>query len=163
MPLAVSIRIDIVDAKGKSSFTKVRIPNGFTLAGYSEFAVGIAQLMANISTGRITNVSYCVSLDLSGAVIKSAASGLSDIAQKMLWGFSTAVAGFRTKMKIPAISELKVISGSDAINLADPDVGAFLSAMEIGILVTGGTVQPTDMRQNDITTTDYAREIFRGT
>lgn len=161
MALAVSVRIDIVDAKGKSSFTKIRVPTGFSITDYGDFALGMAQLIADISTGRITNVSFCISLDLAGAVLKSVASGLSDIAQKALFGFSTAATGFRTKMKVPAISELKVVAGSDNLDLVDADVSAFVSAMEIGIATSEGTVQPTDMRQYDITTLDYAREFFR--
>lgn len=161
MVLAVTIRFDIQDQKGKKSFTKVRVPTGYELSHYGEFALGMAQLIANMSTGQITRVSFCVGLDLSGATIKAVASGLSDIAQKILIGFSTAVSGFRTKLKLPAISEVKIVAGSDSWNLADPDVAAFITAMENGIVVTGGTVQPTDMRQNDIVSTDYARELFR--
>jgi len=161
MVLAVSLRLDFIDNKGKTSFTKVKVPNGFSISDYGEFGVAMGQLLANISTGRISNVSFSVGIDLSGATIKAVASGLSDIAQKAFFGFSTAVAGFRTKMKIPALSEVKVVVGSDTLDQADADVAAFISAMEVGIVVTGGTIQPTDIRENDVISTDYAREIFR--
>lgn len=161
MVLAVSMRFDVIDAKGKPSFTKIRIPTGFSVSDYIEFGQGLGQLIANITTIKITRASFCVGVDLSGATIKGVASGLSDIAQKALIGFSTAVAGFRTKLKLPALSETKVVVGSDSIDQADADVAAFLSAMEVGIVVTGGTIQPTDTRGNDVTSTDYAREIFR--
>ena len=161
MGLAISVRFDFVDNKGKPSFTKVRVPLGFTISQYIEFGQGMAQLMANISTGQITRASFCAGLDLSGATIKGTPSGLSDIAQKGLFGFSTSVAGFRTKMKIPAISETKVVAGSDTIDQADVDVAAFITAMENGIVVTGGTISPTDQRENDIVSTDYSRELFR--
>ena len=104
MALAVSVRFDFQDAKGKKSFTKVRVPTGFASTNYAAFAAGMAQFMANISTGQITRVSFCVGIDLSGATIKAVPSGLSDIAQKVIVGFSTAVQGLRTKMKLPAIS-----------------------------------------------------------
>lgn len=161
MALAVSMRFDFIDAKGKTSFTKVRVPLGFVIADYVEFGQGMAQFLANISTGKITQTSFCVGMDLSGSTIKAVASGLSDIAQKALLGFSTIVAGFRTKLKLPAISEAKVVVGSDTLDLADPDVAAFVSAMEVGIVVTGGTIQPTDIRLNDVSVLDYAREFFR--
>lgn len=161
MVLAVSLRLDFIDGKGKTSFTKVRIPNGFSISDYGEFGVSMGQLIANLSNGRITNVSFSVGIDLSGATIKAVASGLSDIAQKAFYGFSTAVSGFRTKMKIPALSESKVIVGSDALDQSDADIAAFITAMEVGIVVTGGTIQPTDTRANDIVSTDYARETFR--
>jgi len=163
MVLAVSIRFDFVDNKAKTSFTKVRVPTGFEISHYSEFAVGLSQLFANISTGRITRVSFCVGLDLSGSIIKAIASGLSDVSQKALFGFSTVISGFRTKSKLPAISETKVIAGSDALDLGDADVAAFVSAMETGIVVTAGTVQPVDTRDNDVESLDFAHELFRKT
>lgn len=163
MGLAVSVRFDFIDDKGKRSFTKVRVPTGFTIPQYGEFVLGMAQLLADMSTGRITHASFCIGLDLTTATIKAVASGLSDIAQKGLFGFSTDVAGFRTKTKLPALSETSILSGTDKIDQADADVAAFISAMETGIVVTAGTVSPTDMRGNDIVTTDYARELFRKT
>jgi len=161
MALAVSLRFDFIDAKGKTSFTKVRVPTGFSISDYSTAALAIGQTIANISNCRITRASFCVGLDLSTSTIKAVASGLSDIAQKALLGFSTALAGFRTKLKLPAISEVKVVAGSDSLDQADVDVAAFISAMEIGLTTTEGVLQPTDMRQNDITSLDYARELFR--
>jgi hypothetical protein len=161
MALAVSVRFDFQDQKGKTSFTKVRVPNGFSIAQYTEFAQAMGQLFANLSSARVTGASFCVGLDLSGSTIKAVASGISDIAQKALIGFSTIVAGFRTKLKLPAFSETKVISGSDDIDQSDVDVAAFLTAMENGIVVTGGTVSPTDIRENDVVSTDYSREYFR--
>lgn len=161
MPLAVSLRFDFIDDKGKTSFTKVRVPNGFSISDYASCARGIAQTMANISTARISRVSFNVGVDLSSATIKATASGLSDIAQKALIGFSTVVSGFRTKIKLPGFSETKVLAGSDTVDQSDADVAALLSAFESGIAVTGGTVQPTDIRQNDVASTDYAREVFR--
>lgn len=163
MAVAVAFRFDFVDAKGKTSFTKINVPNGFSIAQYTEGVQAFAQLLANISTAQMTRASFVVSLDLSSATIKAVASGLSDIAQKALVGFSTVVARLRTKVKLPALSETKVNVGSDTLNQADPDVAAFLSAMENGIVVTGGTISPTDLRENDIATTDYARELFRKT
>lgn len=161
MALAVTIRIDVIDAKAKTSFTKVRVPLGFSLADYTQAAFGIAQSIANIIDTRITGISVCLGIDLSSATIKATPSVLSDIAQKAIVGFGTAVAGFRTKMKIPAIAESKIILGSDSVDQADAAWAAFLTVMEDGLVVTGGTVTPTDQRENDITATEYARELFR--
>jgi len=161
MALAVSFRFDFVDAKGKPSFTKVRVPTGFTISGYTDFGILMAQLLANLSTCRMTGASFCVGLDLSSSTIKAIPSGLSDIAQKALFGFSTVVSGLRTKMKLPAISESKMVLGSDVLDLSDVDVAGFISAMETGVVVTGGTIEPTDLRGNNISILDYARELFR--
>lgn len=161
MVLAVAVRFDLQDDKGKTSFTKIRVPNGFSISQFTEFVQGAAQLMANISTARITRAGFVVSLDLSGATIKGVASGLSDIAQKAMFGFSTVVGGFRTKLKLPCFSESKINAGTDTVDQSDADVAALITAMENGIAVTGGTVEPTDMRENDVNGTDYARELFR--
>lgn len=161
MAVAVSIRFDFLDAKGKTSFTKVRVPTGFTISQYIEAAQAIAQLIANISNCQMTRASFCVGLDLSGATIKLNPSGLSDVFQKAYFQFFALGNAFRTKLKLPAFSEVKVVAGSDAVDTADPDVAAFVSAMENGIVVTGGTISPSDSRVNDISTIDYAREIFR--
>jgi len=163
MVLAVSVRFDFVDGKGKTSFTKIRVPNGFSIAQYTEFAQGMGQLITDLTQSRITRAGFSVGLDLSSATIKAAPVVFADIAQKVMFGFSTVLAGFRTKMKLPALNESKVTAGSDAINQADPDVAAFVTAMENGVVVTLGTISPTDQRGNDVNNTDYAKELFRKT
>jgi len=161
MALAVSIRFDFVDDKGKASFTKVHVPNGFTIAQYVEFAQGFGQLLTNASSAVLTRASVVFSIDLSGATIKAAAAFAADVAQKAFFQFRTAVTGFLARMKIPTLNELKVNSGSDSINQADADVAAFITAMENGIIVTGATISPCDDRGNDIVDTTIAREVFR--
>lgn len=161
MPLAVSMRFDFTDAKGKTSFTKVKVPTGFTISGYLDFGTIMAGLIADLSNCRLTRASFCVGLDLSSSTIKAVAGGLSDIAQKALFGFSTVVSGLRTKLKMPSISETKMVLGSDVLDQSDADVASFISAMENGIVVTGGTIEPTDLRGNNVSTLNYARELFR--
>jgi len=161
MPLAVSVRFDFIDGEGETSFTKVHVPTGFTIAQYTEFAQSMGQLMANITDGAITGASFCVGIDLSGATIKALVTTGADIAQKALFGFGTALAGFRTKLKLPAFRTALITSGSDAVNQAHADIVAFDAAMENGIVVTGGTVSPCDLRGNDIDSLNYARELFR--
>lgn len=164
MALAVSIRYDFRDDKGKASFTKIRIPNGFALADYQQFAQAMGQLIADISNCVITRASICIGIDLSTAAIKAAATGLADVAQKAFFQFNTALAGFRNKFKLPTLDELKVNPNSDTINQADVDVAAFIAAMENGIAVPGpATISPSDQRENDITSISFAREHFRAT
>lgn len=163
MALAVSIRFDLVDAKNKASNTTIRVPNGFSIAQYIEFAQAMGQLISDLSQAQITRASFVVGLDLSSATIKASAGAFSDIAHKAYFGFQTAVAGFRSKMRLPTLDETKVNAASDTINQVDVDVAAYMTAMENGIIVTGGTISPSDARGNDIVSTDYAREVFRGT
>lgn len=163
MPLAVSCRFEFVDGKGKTSFTKVRVPNGFAIADYRTFAQSMGQFLANVSNAKLTRASICVGLDLSSATIKVAVSGFADIAQKAYFGFTSAVSGLFARLKIPAISETIVAPGSDQIDQSNPDVAAFITAYETGIVTTGGTIQPSDDRENDIVGVNFARELFRKT
>ena len=161
MALAVSVRLDFTDNKGKTSSTKLRIPTGFSIANYIAFVQQAAQVIANMTSGRITRAGFCVGLDLSGVLLKANPTSLSDIAQKGHFQFATDATGFRTRLKVPAINEALILAGSDAIDQADAGMALFIAAMEDGISVTGGTIEPCDSRDNDIVSTDFARELFR--
>jgi len=163
MALAVTVRFDLVDDKDKTSFTKIRVPVTFSLAQYAEFGTAAAQLIANISICKITGGSLTFAIDLSGLGLRTVASIASDIAEKAAFIFGTAVTGFAAKLRLPTFNENLVPPGSDAIDLVDADVAAFVAAMEDGIVVTGDTIQPTDDRVNDITGVTQAREVKRRT
>ena len=164
MALAVSIRYDFRDDKGKTSHTKIRVPNGFALSDYVQFAQSMGQLISDISAGVITRASICIGIDLSTSTLKAAATAFSDIAQKVFFQFNTALAGFRAKMKIPTLKETLVLPGTDAVDQANVDVAAYIAAMENGIAVSGlATISPSDGRENDIVSTAFVREVFRKT
>lgn len=161
MPIAISIRYEFVDEKGDTSFTKVRVPNGFAIANYQEFAVGMAQLIANVSNARITRAGITLGIDLSGLGLQAVAQVLGQVTHKATFSFNSAVAGLRKILRLPNVNESKVVAGSDALDLADADVVAFSNAMTSGLAVTGGTIQPTNDREDDLTALNYARETFR--
>jgi len=161
MALAVSIRFDFQDEKGKTSFTKVRIPTTFSIGTVTAFAVGLGQLISNISLCQITNISTTFALDLSGLSLKAAASAVADIAQKGYFAFRSAVTGFIKRLRIPTFDENNINAGSDTIDTLDTNVAAFVTAMESGIAVTGGTISPTTERMQDLTALDQAYEVFR--
>ena len=161
MALAVNIRFDFIDDKGKTSFTKVRVPTGYTIANYVEFAQGAAQVLADMSNAQITNVSLTFGLDLSGQGLRTVASTVSDIYQKIRFQWTTALAGFQAMFSVPATSESKIVTGSDAVDEVDVDVAAFITAVEDGIVVTGGTMNFVDSRGNDITALQFGREFHR--
>lgn len=163
MAFAVTARFDILDNKGKTSFTKVRIPTGLSISDMVEFAQSAAQLIADLSAGQVTSAGICVGLDLSSATIKPAIiSQAADTLKKGFFQFKAALdSRFKMRMKIPAFSETKIIAGSGEIDQTDAAVAAFITAMEDGIAVTSATIQPTTNRGNDIDSADFAREIFR--
>lgn len=161
MALAVSLRIDFVDDKGKTSSTKIRLPTTFSIAQYQEFGEAAAQLLLNASTGSITRASIVFNVSLAGLGLKTVASSVSKVARKLWLQFSTAVTGFLGKTIFPSLVESKVIAGSDDVDQTDTDVAALVSALEDGIVVTAGTMQFTNGRGHDLVTLTEAKEQFR--
>lgn len=161
MALAVSVRIDFVDNKGKSSFTKVRLPSGRTLVDYKDFAEQICQLFLNVSTGRITRSSICFGVDLSSASLNTTPSAVSSVKKKAAMRWITAETGFDAKFSVPAFSESKIVSGSDDVDTSDADVIAFVDQLEDNIAVTAGTMVFTNGRGHAVATLKTAKERFR--
>ena len=161
MPLAVTIVFGFEDNKGIPSSTKIRVPNGFAISDYLEFASAAGQLLANITQARVTRASVCFGIDLSGVTLKAAAASAADAARKAYFQFNTAVSGLRTRMFVPTVTETIIPVGSDAIDTTDPLVAPFVSIMTNGLIVTGGTISPTDDRENDIVSVTTAEEKFR--
>jgi hypothetical protein len=64
-------------------------------------------------------------------------------------------------VNVPGIAESNVLAGSDDLDIIDLTVAAFITAMETGIAVTGGTISPCDVNEDTIIDTVYAREQFR--
>lgn len=161
MAIAVSVRIDFVDNKGKTSFTKVRLPSGRTLVDYKEFAEAICQLFLNGSTGRITRSSVCFGVDLTSAGLNTTPSAVSSVKKKASMRWTTAATGFDAKFSVPAFSESKIVAGSDDIDTTDADVIAFVAQLESNIAVTGGTMIFTNGRGHAVSQLKTAKERFR--
>lgn len=161
MALAVTVNITILDAKGKSSTTRIRVPTGFVLPQYAEFGVAIGQLIANLSEGVITEISVSVPIDLSTATIRAAAMNIADVAKKALFMARSAVSGLFGKFFFPTYNEINTVSGSDDLDSADADVAALITLIESGVNVAGTFIQPIDLRGNDLVDVSEAREIFR--
>lgn len=158
---AVSVHFTILDAKGKSSRTTVHVPTGFSLSQYTQFGTAMAQLIANISEGQITEVSVSFPVDLSGAALRAAALVGADIFKKLFVQARSAVAGLLAKFNIPTYDESNTVSGSDALNEADPDALLLIALVETGANISGEIIQPVDLRGNDLEDVSIMREIFR--
>lgn len=161
MPLAVAITVTVTDAEGRSATTKVRVPTGYSLAQYTEFAQGLGNAIGATCSGQITHIGAAFGLDLTGLSLKVVAAIASDVYQKAQFIFNSAVNGFRKLFRLPALNESKVASASSSLNLADPDVAAVVSAFEDGVLTTEGTMPILDARGNDLTGLSKATEKFR--
>jgi len=161
MALAITANFTILDAKGKSSLTKIRFPTGFSLSQYLEAATALAQLAAKISNGVITEVSIGVPLSLSGATIRATALSIADVAEKALFIVRSSIAGLFARFSIPTYNEDNTVDGSDDVDQVDADIAAYISVVEDGVNVSGFTVFPQDLRGNNLDVVTEAREIFR--
>lgn len=161
MPIAIKVIYTARDDKGKTATTEVKVPTGFTIAQYLEFSKSMAQLIDAVIAGKVTSANFCLGVDLVGLGLKALPAAGADVEEKGFFQYSTA-GGFQTRLQLPAFDEAKIIAGSDAIDLLQVDVLAFDTAMLVGISVTGpATIQPSDEREDDIQSRDFAREHFR--
>lgn len=161
MAAAIQIVYTVTDDKNKSSTTAIKVPLGFSLANYIEFAQELAEMVDALTQGKISHVGIAITVDLSAISIKGAAVAGADVEEKASLQWST-VGGFNTSMMIPCINEAHVVDGSDAIDPAIPAWANFLTVMEDGILLPVGAVvvSPSDSREDDIVSLDFARKHF---
>lgn len=160
--LAVKLVFNWKDAKNKASKTILHIPTGFSIAQMIEAGQAAAQILANVSVCELTSVSASVGIDLSGATIRAVANSVADIGEKLLLLARSTVSGLKARFNIPTFDENFLVAGSDALDFADADVAALVSAIEDGLVVGGTPVLPRDKRGNDLVLVSQGREIFRG-
>jgi hypothetical protein len=158
---AVAIHFTIVDVKNKTSKTTVHVPTGFSIAQYAGFAQAMAQIIALISEGVITEVSVSLPINLSGATIRAAALVGADIFKKLFLQARSSVSGLLGKFFIPTYDEANTLANSDQANQADTEVAALISVIENGVNVSGEVVRPVDLRNNNLVDVSIAREVFR--
>ena len=142
--------------------TEVKVPTTLTAVQLIEFAQQMAILMDAVTIGQIVNVGVVLAVDISGLGLTGAPGSTADVEEKGVFMYN-AVGGFRTTVQVPCLADTDVIPGSDEIDLTDADILAFNTAMISGLLLPVGaiTVSPTDSREADITSLDWARERFR--
>jgi len=160
MALAVTLQIDFKDNKNKSSFTRLRIPTGFTIAQMITFAQSAAQAVQNLSKAKVVGASLNVAIDISAELINVASNVLADVSEKALFMFNSVVAGIKARFNIPTFDETYVVPGSDQIDNADAPIVLFLTAIETGYALTGGSMAPVNKYGDSLTNHTEARELF---
>jgi hypothetical protein len=158
---AATVNFTVLDAKGKSSVIKIRVPTGFTIANYASFAVAMGQLITPICEGSITEITVSLPISLSGATIRATALSIADVFKKALFTVRSSVAGLFAKFIAPTYNEANTVTGSDQLDVADPDVAAYVAILEGGINVAGTIIDPRDLRGQTLDTVTGQREIFR--
>lgn len=159
--LVGSVNFSFVDAKGKSSFTVIRIPSTFTFPQYKAFALAAAQVVANMSTAEITEVSVSIGLNLGGLGLRTVATQFADWFNKAFIQASNAVSGLFAKYNIPTYDDTNNLPNSKKLDLADADVAALVTLIEDGLDVSGTLVFPVTVRDEATSTVTTAEEAFR--
>lgn len=159
--LIATVHFTFVDAKGKESFSKLRIPNSLTYAQYSAFGAAAAAVVKAMTTCEITEVSVSVGLDLSGASLKTVATQFADWFNKGFIQASNAINGLIGKFNIPTWDDNNNSTGSKNMDLADPDVAELVGLIEDGLDVSGTLIYPVTVRNDALTNVDVAVETFR--
>lgn len=160
MPLAPKISYTIRDGDGDGAETSVHVPSGDTLQRYGEFAIAHAEVMEDILLGVFDPTArLSIPVDIS-ALTGNVVADTSDVEQVAAFQFADAN-NEPVDVNVPGLNPLHVVAGTDALDVADVDIAAFITAMESGLAVTGGTIAPSSVSEADIQDTFYARKETR--
>ncbi|HEY9658563.1 MAG TPA: hypothetical protein V6C65_08945 [Allocoleopsis sp.] len=147
------------DTQGEKSTTSLSLFDGNLLDSLQKFAVAFATILNSAIMGKILDAFLVFDVDISG-LTGNTLSDASDVEEVAAFEFGTAENN-RIKLNIPGLQEAKVIADTHELDTADTDVAAIIAMMEDGLAVTGGTIEPCDIGEDDIVDTFFAREQFR--
>lgn len=159
MAVAFEIIATISDESGDPATTTIKVPSGFSLAQYGEFATQMGTILDAMLAGRLEAFDLALTADLS-ALTGNVAGAASDVEELGRFSFRTGD-NRAVKLNVPALNESLVAVGTDDLDLVDPAIAAVESMMVDGLAVTGGTISPCDVGEDDIISLEYAREGFR--
>ena len=160
MALAPKIEYTIRDGDGDVAVTAFYAEIGRTLVDYQELAEQHAEVVEGVILGEIDLIAgLSVPVDISSLTGNTVADD-SDVEQIAAFQFSDAD-GEPVNLNVPAVNNLDIVVGSDALDQTDTQIAALITMMESGIAVTGGTILPCSIREADIQDTIYARKETR--
>lgn len=148
------------DSNDEGTF-EINVATTPTLAQLTEFIRAYAQELDPIASGVIRRGELSVPVDISELTGNTVGAG-SDVQEINKYQFRTA-AGRKVSINIPGTDETDVNPNSDELNTLDTQQAALINAVINGIAVTGGTIAPSDIDGEDITTLVFAREAARPT
>jgi hypothetical protein len=137
------------------------VPTGLTFAQYQEFAQTKAELVNPLVLGAWDDIAKLkIAVDIS-ALTGNVAGAASDVEQISAFQAVDA-SGNQTRINIPATVETQIAVGSDALDITDTDVAAFIAALEDGIDIGGSVIiQPSTYAEADLVDTLFARAETR--
>lgn len=144
------------DQASKRATNTLYVPDGLTLAQYQEGLAAAAALLDDVSGAVMEGMVFNVPVDIS-ALTGNVAASTSDVEDVGAFQFRT-VDNRPVQVNAPGIIDTLSPSGTDDLDQVQIDVAAFISMFEDGLAVTGGTIIPCDVFEDDIIATVYARE-----
>ena len=151
---------EVEDASGDKATTSVKVISTTTVTLMEGFASGFATALNNIIAGKILSAAASLGVDIS-ALTGNGVGDLADVEHIGKFEFLSLL-GFRTKLNIPALSEITLgATTSDSLDQAQVSIAALIAAMEDGVSVTGALIQPCDIGESDLVSVVFAREAFR--
>jgi hypothetical protein len=148
------------DQAGKTATSEVFFTTGLTLAQITQgMGAGLGALIDAVTGALITAINILIGCDISG--LTGNTTGVTgDVDEVGEFIFRTA-AGRKVLVNVPAIVNVLSTPGTDDLDQSNAHVAAFISAMEDGIAVTGGTIIPVDAGGDDVVEIVTARERVR--
>lgn len=165
------LSITIVDAKGKPSRTTLYNPDTnsigtpIDIVALINAGVAMTEIIAKLAKGGVSGASLCVDLGSQIGSAQFVPDADSDVEEGALFNFRT-LSNFFTRSRIPTFDEAKLVPGTDDVDLTDPDVAAYTSAMLTGVSVNDSegnpiTVNFSDSRGDDVNVMESAYESFQ--
>jgi hypothetical protein len=167
MPINIYVRI--ADAGGPNgpdtSVVSVEINPETALSNLVNTVEAFALLVEPLITGQIVAAGFTIEVPLDGVIVGAAANVFADVQEKAVFAFRTA-GGFLKRISIPTFAETLFTFGGAGheVDTTDPDVAAFIDAMEDGIDLAAsgglGLVAVVDSRDDDIVSIESASQLF---
>lgn len=161
--MAITLFYTITDGSIPAHTSKVEFPLHPSTSFDDAVAAieAIWDLVNPLTAGRLVSAGFTVEADIS-AFTNPVALVLSDIQERAHFIFRT-VNGFLKRIGIPAVAEGIFGSGgaADTVDTTDPDVAAFVAAMETGVnILPSGLVTVTDRRGENLEVLESAVEAW---
>lgn len=157
--MPVSLNFSVYDGKKARSLVKFNMEDGFAIADYSEVAVAMLAIVKGMTDGAVVSVGLCIDLAIAGLDAIGDAVATSDVEEGARFVYGAGI--YNTAVRIPTFNEAQIVPNTRVVDETAPTVSAFVNAMQTGIVTTGGTVQFTDYRGEDIDKLNSAIESFQ--
>lgn len=161
--LTYTVFFTIRDAKGDASTVSFDVDNATPLANMNNLVAALGELIDPLINGAIVAAGFTITVDTIALGFQGIPAAIADVQEGARFAFRTTNQFLRS-FRLPTFIEDLFTPGSKQVDTADPDVAAFIAAVETGVdlsLVGGtGVIPLTDSRGEDIEILESARENF---